>query len=69
MARIAVLDDYQGVAGRYGDWEQLTAAGHELSVFHENLGDLDAVARALEPFEIVCTMREPTRRPDRASTA
>jgi phosphoglycerate dehydrogenase-like enzyme len=60
MARIAVLDDYQGVARRYGDWGRLEAAGHELTVFQEHLGDLDAVTTALEPFEIVCSMRERT---------
>ncbi len=60
MARIAVLDDYQGVARRYGDWSRIEAAGHDLTIFDKHLGDLDAVASALEPFEIVCTMRERT---------
>jgi phosphoglycerate dehydrogenase-like enzyme len=55
MARIAVLDDYQRVAHRFADWSRL--AEHEVTFFHEPLAD---VASALEPFEIVCAMRERT---------
>ena len=58
MARIAVLDDYQRVARGFGPWERLD--GHDLTFFHEPLGDLDAVARALGQFEIVGVMRERT---------
>jgi phosphoglycerate dehydrogenase-like enzyme len=58
MARIAVLDDYQRVAHRFADWSRLAA--HEVTFFHEPLGDLDAVARVLEPFEIIAAMRERT---------
>jgi phosphoglycerate dehydrogenase-like enzyme len=55
MARIAVLDDYQGVAHRFADWSRL--AEHEVTFFHEPLGD---PAGTLGPFEIVCAMRERT---------
>jgi phosphoglycerate dehydrogenase-like enzyme len=58
VARIAVLDDYQRAAGRFADWSRL--ADHEVTFFHEPLGDTAAVARALAPFEIVCLMRERT---------
>ncbi len=58
MARVAVLDDYQRVAQRFADWSRLD--GHELMFFHEPFADLDAAAKALEPFEIVCAMRERT---------
>jgi phosphoglycerate dehydrogenase-like enzyme len=61
MARIAVLDDYQRVAHRFADWSRLSA--HEVTFFHEPLGDLDAVARVLEPFDLVCAMRERTAFP------
>ena len=55
MARIAILDDYQGGAHRFADWSRL--AEHEVKFFHEPL----AVPSAqLEPFEIVCAMRERT---------
>ena len=55
---IAVLDDYQHVADSFADWSRL--GDHELTFFHESLGD---VAAALEPFEIVCAMRERTAFP------
>jgi phosphoglycerate dehydrogenase-like enzyme len=56
--RIAVLDDYQRVAHRFADWSRL--ADHPVTFFHEPLED---VAAALEPFEIVCAMRERTAFP------
>ncbi|HST25469.1 MAG TPA: D-2-hydroxyacid dehydrogenase family protein [Gaiellaceae bacterium] len=58
MARIAVLDDYQRVASRFADWSQLD--GHELTFFHEPLA---GPARVLEPFDVVCAMRERTAFP------
>lgn len=56
--RIAVLDDYQRVAHRFADWSRL--GEHEVTFFHEPFED---VAAALEPFEIVCAMRERTAFP------
>ena len=61
MARIAVLDDYQRVAHRFADWSRL--AEHEVTFFHEPLGD---PAATLAPFEIVCAMRERTPVPGRS---
>ena len=59
MTRVAILDDYQNVALEMADWGKLGDAV-ELTVFNEPLGDLDAVARRLEPFEVLCIMRERT---------
>jgi phosphoglycerate dehydrogenase-like enzyme len=56
--RIAVLDDYQHLAHSFADWSRL--ADHELTFFHEPLADL---AAALEPFDVVCAMRERTAFP------
>ncbi len=56
--RIAVLDDYQRVAHRLADWSRL--GGHELTFFHEPLDD---PGQQLQPFEIVCAMRERTAFP------
>jgi phosphoglycerate dehydrogenase-like enzyme len=53
--KIAVLDDYQRVAQRFADWSRLD--GHEVTFFHE---PLDQPARTLEPFDVVCAMRERT---------
>lgn len=57
--RLAVLDDYQRVAHRYACWSELRARV-ELTVFHDTLHDLDALAARLEPFDIIATMRERT---------
>ncbi|UOY01908.1 D-2-hydroxyacid dehydrogenase family protein [Blastococcus sp. PRF04-17] len=58
MPRIAVLDDYQSVAARFSDWSQVPGA--DVVEFHEHLGDEDAVARALQDFDVVVAMRERT---------
>jgi phosphoglycerate dehydrogenase-like enzyme len=57
--RVAVLDDYQRVALRYGPWEDLGETV-QVAAFCDHLYDDDAVAEQLEPFEIVVTMRERT---------
>lgn len=54
--RIAVLDDYADVARRYADWPP----GDEVTVFHRTMTDLDALARTLAPFDVLCVMRERT---------
>ncbi|MDQ0895034.1 D-2-hydroxyacid dehydrogenase family protein [Agromyces ramosus] len=58
--RIAILDDYQGAALDAADWSGLDA---DITVFREHLGDADAVAAALEPFDVIVAMRERTRFP------
>jgi phosphoglycerate dehydrogenase-like enzyme len=59
MVRIAVLDDYQGIALSIGGWDRL-AAGATPEAFQDHLFDEDALAKRLEPFEIVVAMRERT---------
>jgi D-3-phosphoglycerate dehydrogenase len=56
--RVAVLDDYQNVALEMADWSTLKDV--EIKVFNKPLGDMDAVAKALADFSIVCAMRERT---------
>ncbi|WP_201776623.1 D-2-hydroxyacid dehydrogenase family protein [Allosalinactinospora lopnorensis] len=57
--RVAVLDDYQDIARRYGDWKRLPPTA-ELTVFTDHLSRHDALVERLEPFEVVCAMRERT---------
>jgi phosphoglycerate dehydrogenase-like enzyme len=57
--RIAVLDDWQGVAFRCADWSQL-ATRAELVVFPEPFADETAAAEALASFDIIMAMRERT---------
>src|ERR1700720_2471984 len=57
--RIAVLDDYQHVALSLADWSVLDARA-TVPVFDDHLADSDAVVERLQPFDIVCVMRERT---------
>jgi len=57
--RIAVLDDYQNVALSLADWSALDART-AVTVFNDHLADPDAVVERLQPFDIVCVMRERT---------
>ena len=56
---IAVLDDYQDVALSLADWSVLDARA-TVTVFNDHLADSDAVVARLQPFDIVCVMRERT---------
>ena len=59
MPKVAVLDDYHGVALRMADWSVLPA-DCRVEVFRDHLSDLDAIANRLRDFEIVTCMRERT---------
>src|SRR2546428_343724 len=59
MPRVAILDDYQGVARRMAAWASLPA-GTELVVFADHLNNLGAVAARLADFDAVVAMRERT---------
>ncbi len=59
MARVALLDDYQGVALGMADWKNLPA-GTEVTVFKDHLSDESAVAKRLADFDIVMALRERT---------
>jgi phosphoglycerate dehydrogenase-like enzyme len=57
--RIAVLDDYQDVALSLADWSVLDARA-TVTVFNDHLADSEAVVDRLQPFDVVCVMRERT---------
>jgi len=57
MMRIAVLDDYQRVALRLADWSQL-GPDAKVDVFDRNLATVEEAAAALQPYDVVCLMRE-----------
>jgi phosphoglycerate dehydrogenase-like enzyme len=59
--QIAVLDDYQHAAEGLADWASLPEC--TTTFFQEHIADPDALVAALEPFEIVCAMRERTAFP------
>ena len=59
MKKLAILDDYQGVAMEMADWSPLDG-DVEIVVFPDHLSDEDDVAVRLADFEIVMLMRERT---------
>jgi phosphoglycerate dehydrogenase-like enzyme len=63
MVRIAVLDDYQGVAAEMADWPG-RLPGAEVRFFHEHIPEPDVLVTALEPYDVVVAMRERTRFPE-----
>jgi phosphoglycerate dehydrogenase-like enzyme len=62
MSRVAVLDDWQGVARSSADWSPLLARA-EVVFFAQAFQDEDDAARKLADFEIVLSMRERTPLP------
>ena len=59
MAKVAVLDDWQGVARPSADWSPLEAKA-EVVFFADAFADEVAAAEALAGFDIILTMRERT---------
>ena len=59
LRRLAILDDYQGVALAMGPWDQLPP-GLRVEVFRDTLKDQDALVARLEPFDAILAMRERT---------
>jgi phosphoglycerate dehydrogenase-like enzyme len=59
LFKVAVLDDYQNVALSMADWSVL-AGRSNITVFNDHLADTDALIARLEPFNVVCVMRERT---------
>jgi len=64
MLRVAILDDYQGVALRLADWKSLHPDA-QIEAFPEHIADLDTLAKRLHTFECLVLMRErtPLKRP------
>jgi len=59
LPRIAILDDFQNVALSMADWSAL-AGSATITVFDDHLSAPDAVVARLQPFDVVCVMRERT---------
>ena len=62
MTRIAVLDDWQGVARGAADWAPLQARA-DVVFFQDAFADQDDAAAKLADFDIVLSMRERTPLP------
>jgi phosphoglycerate dehydrogenase-like enzyme len=57
--KIAILDDYQDVALSMADWSAIERKA-EITVFTDHVADQDELLARLEPFDVVCVMRERT---------
>lgn len=60
--RVAILDDYQGVALQLADWSRVRHSA-EITVFNDHIADPSAVVERLRPFDVICVMRERTPLP------
>jgi phosphoglycerate dehydrogenase-like enzyme len=61
---VAILDDYQGVALQMADWGALGDMA-AITAFTDHLSSEEELVARLEPFEVVCVMRERTPLPAR----
>ena len=59
VTRVALLDDYQGVALSMAEWKSLPA-GTEVVEFQDHLADEKALAARLADFDIIMALRERT---------
>ena len=60
--KIAILDDYQDAALSAADWSAVQRQA-EITVFADHLADQDDLVARLEPFDVICVMRERTPLP------
>jgi phosphoglycerate dehydrogenase-like enzyme len=56
MLKIAILDDYAKVALQSADWSVLEGKA-EITIFDRHLSE-DEAASTLQPFDVLCTVRE-----------
>lgn len=59
LSRLAILDDYQGVALDLGPWNRLPG-DIAIQVFRDTITDQEALVRRLAPFDALVIMRERT---------
>lgn len=57
--RVAILDDYQGVALSMADWSSVQQLG-AVDTFPDHLTDPDRLVERLAPYDVVVLMRERT---------
>ena len=60
--KTAILDDYQHVAFKFADWSPIIDR-LDIDVYDETLQDEAKIAERLQPYSIICAMRERTKFP------
>ncbi len=56
--KIAIIDDFDNLASKFGDWSKLSPA--QVSFFPDHLDDTSALVERLKDFDIIGIMRERT---------
>ena len=59
MLNVAVLDDYQNVTKKFGNWSELEGKIN-LKIFNEYFDDSNKLVKYLSDFDVLCLMRERT---------
>ena len=59
MLKVAVLDDYQNVTKKYGNWSELDGKIN-LKIFNQYFDNSDELVKYLSDFDVLCLMRERT---------
>jgi phosphoglycerate dehydrogenase-like enzyme len=57
---VAILDDYQHVAFLMADWSPIRDR-ITIDVFDDTIHDVELLAKRLQPYTIICAMRERTK--------
>lgn len=60
--KIAVLDDYHNVALQMADWSPLNGRA-TITVFNDHIAGSEPLVERLQPFDVICVMRERTPLP------
>ncbi|KAI0375291.1 D-isomer specific 2-hydroxyacid dehydrogenase [Pilatotrama ljubarskyi] len=58
--RVAILDDYQNVAFKFADWSSIQDR-LVIDSFPDTTADEDVLVKRLQPYTIICAMRERTK--------
>ena len=59
MLKVAVLDDYQNVTKKFGNWSELDGKIN-LKIFNKYFDDTNKLVKYLSDFDVLCLMRERT---------
>ena len=59
MLNVAVLDDYQNVTKKFGNWSELEGKIN-LKIFNKYFDDTNELVKDLSDFDVLCLMRERT---------
>ena len=59
MLKVAVLDDYQNVTKKFGNWSDLDGKIN-LKIFNKYFDNRNELAKSLLEFDVLCLMRERT---------